>query len=428
MSYKTFIKNYVYLVLLTLYACEDKSSTNSSIVEAGAMSGGSEAAGTMVAGTEEAGTEMAGSEEAGTEVAGTEMAGSEEGDAEAAGTETASTETAGTEIAGAEVQSTDGVLCELNHSTFNEDESVNTTSEASWTCEGMVRSLVANGVPDHSVGTFPNPECPNTISAQNVAVDFPLNPVLVSENGIATRIVAYALNGVKFEVGTAGTCTDAGDCSAIGNGGAWSMEAVGESSFDFGEDENHGHVQPFGAYHYHGMPENYLNQLGRGEQMTLIGWAVDGFPIYARYGYDDPNEASSEVKVVVSSWRLKAEADAGRPSVDIYPLGAFTQDYEYVEGFGDLDECNGRLGVTPEFPDGIYHYYITDTFPFGQRCVKGSSLVEEGMGPGGMGPGGMGPGGMEPVSCDDVPMGAPCCGDAICGGPENRLNCPADCN
>ena len=50
-----------------------------------------------------------------------------------------------------------------------------------------------------------------------------------------------------------------------------------------------------------------------------------------------------------------------------------TQDYEYVAGSGDLDECNGRFGVTPEFPNGIYHYYITDAFPYIQRCVKGTA-------------------------------------------------------
>ena len=51
-------------------------------------------------------------------------------------------------------------------------------------------------------------------------------------------------------------------------------------------------------------------------------------------------------------------------------MGAFTQDWEYVEGLGDLDECNGRVGVTPEFPEGIYHYYANDTFPFVSRYVK----------------------------------------------------------
>jgi len=53
-------------------------------------------------------------------------------------------------------------------------------------------------------------------------------------------------------------------------------------------------------------------------------------------------------------------------------MGAFTQDYEYVAGLGDLDDCNGRTGVTPEFPAGIYHYVATDTFPYLHRCVKGS--------------------------------------------------------
>ena len=58
------------------------------------------------------------------------------------------------------------------------------------------------------------------------------------------------------------------------------------------------------------------------------------------------------------------------PNTEI-PMGAFTQDYEFVEGLGDLDQCNGRFGVTPEFPDGIYYYVVTDDFPFFTRCLKG---------------------------------------------------------
>ena len=211
-----------------------------------------------------------------------------------------------------------------------------------------------------------------------------------------------------------------------GNGGQWNMEAVGENSFDFGEDENNAHVQPSGAYHYHGIPEGFLTKLGKGEAMTLVGWAVDGFPMYARYGYTDTVDATSAIKVVESSYQLKAAPDAGRPSMDIYAMGAFTQDWEYIADSGDLDECNGRFGVTPEFPAGIYHYYLTDTFPFGQRCVKGEASSENGTGaPGGTGgPGGPGGG---PPSCDDVPQGRPCCGDETCGGPETAQNCPADC-
>ena len=88
----------------------------------------------------------------------------------------------------------------------------------------------------------------------------------------------------------------------------------------------------------------------------------------------------------LSKW-FKSVGDNGRPDVltvlsgrpgagDSYPnkpipLGAFTQDFEYVEGLGDLDQCNGRFGVTPEFPKGIYYYMVTDEFPFFSRCLKG---------------------------------------------------------
>ena len=96
--------------------------------------------------------------------------------------------------------------------------------------------LSANGVPDHAVGTFPNFNNPSSISEQSVEVTFPLNPEIVDESGIATQVVAYCTNGVKFEVVTAGTCTDGGDCSPSCNGGAWRMEAVGSNSFNFGKE------------------------------------------------------------------------------------------------------------------------------------------------------------------------------------------------
>jgi hypothetical protein len=96
----------------------------------------------------------------------------------------------------------------------------------------------------------------------------------------------------------------------------------------------------------------------------------------------DPTDATSDVVAMQPSWTTTATASADRPSIDVYALGASTQDWEYVTGFGYLDECNGRFGVAPEFPDGIYHYDMTDSLPFGPRCVKGTSMTEEG-GPGG---------------------------------------------
>jgi YHYH protein len=235
--------------------------------------------------------------------------------------------------------------------------------------------LTANGLPDHAVGTFPNANNPTAITAQVVNAAMALVPqttTTATTLGAGRGPTGYVLNGVKMDAATAGTCNDGGtSCSLAGNVGNWNIEALGQSSFKFGTDTNNAHVQPGGSYHYHGMPEGFVSGLGKGQAMTLIGWAVDGFPVYARYGYSVAGDAASAIKVLVSSYQLKATPDANRPSTALYPMGTFSQDYQYVAGSGDLDECNGRVGVTPEFPAGIYHYAVTDSYPYMQRCVKG---------------------------------------------------------
>lgn len=235
--------------------------------------------------------------------------------------------------------------------------------------------LAANGLPDHDVGTFPNANNPNTITAQNVSANMALVPVATAATARTVGGVGYAFNGVKLDPATAGACAVNGagtTCSLIGNAGNWNIEALGQSSFNFGVDANNAHVQPDGTYHYHGMPEGVLAKLNKGQTMTLVGFALDGYPVYARYGYSVATSAASAIKVLKASYQLKAVADTGRPSTATYPMGAFTQDYQYVAGSGDLDECNGRTGVTPEFPGGFYHYVITDTYPFIGRCLKGA--------------------------------------------------------
>ena len=62
-----------------------------------------------------------------------------------------------------------------------------------------------------------------------------------------------------------------------------------------------------------------------------------------------------------SSWQIKKGQRTGGPGGNYD--GRFTADHEFVKGSGDLDESNGRFGVTPEFPKGTYYYCITDEFP-----------------------------------------------------------------
>ena len=288
--------------------------------------------------------------------------------------------------------STENILTNINSETFNNDESVNTYSRYSWTSNGSQRILSGNGIPNHEVGTFPNNNNPNTIRELNVNKRFTLCPEIISESGLEivgpALAIAYAINGVKFDPGTAGRCNDLGECSLAQGQGNWNIEALGHDTFNFGDDMNHAHVQPNGEYHYHGMPELLIEFLGDNEGMTLVGWAADGFPVYARYGFSDANDSASQVIALQSSYRLKSQPDTNRPMVLTslaggpgqgttnpnipIPMGAFTQDYEYVDGLGDLDQCNGRYGVTSEFPKGIYYYVVSDDFPFFTRCLKGN--------------------------------------------------------
>ncbi|MDO8277173.1 MAG: YHYH protein [Burkholderiaceae bacterium] len=264
--------------------------------------------------------------------------------------------------------STAAVLCDYSASLLN--SVLNLMSTSAIACTGSQRTFTGTGVPDHAPGTFPNANNPTAISSQNVRFTTTVNPAVITTGSVAVdHILGYAKNSVKFDPSTA---------ESYQNQGIWKIEALNQTYFRFGTDSSNAHVQPNGAYHYHGMPEGLITLQNKGTGMTLVGFAVDGFPIYARYGYTVAGNAASGTKVMSSSWRLKTTPSTGRPATSTVAMGTFTQDYEYVAGLGDLDECNGRVGVTPEFPSGIYHYYITDSFPYIQRCVKGTAASTTG--------------------------------------------------
>ena len=86
----------------------------------------------------------------------------------------------------------------------------------------------------------------------------------------------------------------------------------------------------------------------------IIGWAYDGNPIYGPFGYTDPDDINSPLKIIKSSYILNSSGVNNRPSG--YAGGFFVEDYVFNES-GDLDIHNGRFGKTPEFPNGVYAYF-----------------------------------------------------------------------
>lgn len=253
-----------------------------------------------------------------------------------------------------------------------------------WNCGSAYRTLTANGIPNHSVGTFPNSNNPNTIAT--VAVSIPtitLTPTKASTANYSVQPTAYGLNGVKFDPNTGGGCPDSVSATSscvLNGGGTWSLEAlVSVTPFDFGADKNFAHVQPTGDYHYHGAPSGLYTALAgsaaASTKMLLVGWAMDGYPVYYKYGYTSALDSSSVLKTLVGNYLPNSSSStlSTRPSASVFPLGTFKNDWAYsASNGGDLDECNGRTGVTPEFPTGIYYYVVTDTYPYAPRCLKGN--------------------------------------------------------
>lgn len=95
-----------------------------------------------------------------------------------------------------------------------------------------------------------------------------------------------------------------------------------------------GHPEPNrGMYHYHNVPYCITDVLDTpGEHSVIIGYLFDGFPVYG------PQDTDGEAPT-------------------------------------DLDECSGHFGPTPEFPDGVYHYHLTNTAPYSITCYRGEVSV-----------------------------------------------------
>jgi len=249
------------------------------------------------------------------------------------------------------------------------------------TVRNGTRYIRANGLPNHGVGKFPNRGNPNRIRAQSYNFKMPARPRKGGAKASRHMIFGVALNGVVLDPGTA----------EFWNGNRnFNYEAIG-GSVSLGLDSNNAHVQPTGAYHYHGIPKGLMRKYSYRSKPTLLGYAADGFPIYAPYGYRVSTKVRSGMKLLTSSWRLKKGKRSGGPGGR--NDGTFTTDYAYVSGAGDLDRCNGRTGVTPEFPNGTYHYVLTSTFPYIPRCFMGSadSSFRHRGGPPGRGLAGAGP-------------------------------------
>lgn len=256
-----------------------------------------------------------------------------------------------------------------------------TSSVYTETVSGGNRSININSIANHNVGTFPNSGNPNRIKVNNYSFVVPASP---SKNAVVTSLYTIGATNTgdpayKFGVLFSGVVVDPVAAEFFQNPSTgeenkdWNESAL-SSSIDLGTDCNNAHVQPDGTYHYHGTPSAFVSDLGiDGSTPVQLGYAADGFPIYYKYG----NKGGAVVELT-SSYRLKSGTRGGNGTTapDGSYDGTYTQDYEYVNGLGDLDECNGY-----DDPTLGYIYVITDTYPSIPRCFRGTPSDDFKLGP-----------------------------------------------
>lgn len=271
------------------------------------------------------------------------------------------------------------------------DEEFGTSVEV--TVDDTTRTIVSNSLPDHETGEFPNDGNPNTITEQSLSFEFTTEPVFTGDASFA-QTPGVAVNGVTFEPGT-------GESVTCDSGETYRIEAL-QDLYNLGLDFNNAHVQPEGQYHYHGISELLVDAYDSDEDLVHVGFAADGYLMY--YSKSGAYSSSYELATEARSGTGCLATGPGNESFDIdgsSPDGTYGSDWEFVEGSGDLDSCNGTT------VDGQYAYIVTDEYPYISRCLNGESA---GGGPGGPPPdGGTGDG---DANGQQTPGGAPDFSDA----------------
>lgn len=210
--------------------------------------------------------------------------------------------------------------------------------ELSTTCDGSVVTVTSNGIPDYTyVETSPGEP-----TVQDLTFKIPVAPVVATTPGEVARLgsIAVAVNGVPIYGPTEGT---GGDVLSLDGALSHCGSHNGPTGF---------HIHLFG--YADGVDCLFsVDEVATGS--AQIGWSPDGYPIMS--GVVCADEACATTQQLTSSWSLTDESSF---ATDTWSA------HTYVEGSGDLDQCNGRTDS-----DGQYRYYTTTTFPYILGCYHG---------------------------------------------------------
>ncbi len=231
--------------------------------------------------------------------------------------------------------------------------------------------------------------------------------------GVMQPATGYHVDGVCIFDPTDGFSYSGGTETSPGTG-SWHRDAYANELPTV--DKSFQHQQNLGVYHSHMNPialryqlgdavafnsttKEYSETLAPTAHSPIVGWMLDGLPVYGPYGYSSALDSSSSVRRMVSgfvkrdgtttgvdnittagrnlpAWATRnGVASATGPTVSTtYPLGRYVEDYAYLGDLiktgstkyalgtdFDLNEYNVRYCVTPEFPSGTWAYFVNIT-------------------------------------------------------------------
>jgi YHYH protein/Putative Ig domain len=260
-----------------------------------------------------------------------------------------------------------------------------------WTIANGFVKIQSTGLPYHGYG-IPSPA--NTAGVQNFDITLRLRAGLVqaatSPIALNTGLIGMWLNGVAMYSPSSGADSPDGYPTApLGFNYNASYESGINLNYSFEDDYAGGQTSADGIYNYRDFSFANAWLTGNGAkvgsstssgiaEVTLIpyllnglhhpdghskilGFALDGYPVYGPSGYTNPTDPNSGTKRMKTGYKLKDSSyreNTAASDLEQWPMGIFIQDYEFV-GEGDLDEHNGRFCYTPDYPFGTYAYFTT---------------------------------------------------------------------
>ena len=185
--------------------------------------------------------------------------------------------------------------------------------------EGLTVVIRTTDVPDHPSPYF---------GSGNANYEAPTAGIQVNPNRIASQSLVFRIP--SSPAAAAATDTPLGPIGVATNGVVlFNQYAAGRAPLTseiLSFDRFNGHPTGTNQYHYHLEPLWLTASRG---QATFIGVLLDGFPVYGTLDEGGNVPAS-------------------------------------------LDSCNGHVGVTTDYPQGIYHYHVTSVPPYIAGCFRGA--------------------------------------------------------